>query len=71
MQSSFGTISRTAGKTVNCRHFVSRYLNSFIIDDVAFRMVVMPNAKHNLHLRYTKEFLELVENFLLEEGSNN
>jgi len=30
-------------------------------------MHVMPDAKHNLHLKFTKEFLELVENFLLEE----
>lgn len=26
----------------------------------------MPNAKHNLHLKFTDEFVNLVENFLLE-----
>ncbi|XP_021967928.1 valacyclovir hydrolase [Folsomia candida] len=30
------------------------------------RMVIMPNAKHNLHLKFTDEFVNLVENFLLE-----
>jgi valacyclovir hydrolase len=29
------------------------------------KLYIMPKAKHNLHLRYTEEFLELVEAFLL------
>jgi len=27
------------------------------------RMVVMPNAKHNLHLKFIKDFIALVEDF--------
>jgi len=32
------------------------------------RMMVMPNAKHNLHLKFVKDFIELVEDFF-ENGT--
>ncbi|XP_061831589.2 valacyclovir hydrolase-like [Nerophis lumbriciformis] len=34
------------------------------------RLHLMPNGKHNLHLRFAEEFNKLVEDFL-EEGNNN
>ncbi|CAG7834833.1 unnamed protein product [Allacma fusca] len=41
----------------HAEHLVQRVKNA--------KLHVMPNAKHNLHLKFTKEFLEVVEPFLL------
>ena len=31
---------------------------------LCFRLYIMPEGKHNIHLRYTKEFNSVVEKFL-------
>lgn len=47
-----------------------RVLNGvpLIINFFFFRLHVMPEGKHNLHLRFANEFNKLAEDFLLEKS---
>ncbi|XP_006004493.1 valacyclovir hydrolase isoform X2 [Latimeria chalumnae] len=49
-------------KDVMVPHFHPEFLHSHIKDS---RLHLMPNGKHNLHLRFAEEFNKLVEDFLI------